>query len=112
MRVHVCNRYNAENGGPAPEKLTNAIYEGTKTISKYYTADIPPVDISKVGSYSYLVQHAGGDKFGQFTVEVYITILAKNKASRCNLRDRPVRGLGRGQLTELPLLTCALRADH
>ena len=26
--------------------------------------------MSKVGSYSYLVQHAGDDKFGQFTVEV------------------------------------------
>ncbi len=85
MRVHVCNRYNAENGGPAPEKLTNAIYEGTKTISKYYTADIPPVDISKVGSYSYLVQHAGDDKFGQFTVEVCIPVLAENKSSDATL---------------------------
>ena len=52
------------------EKLTNAIYEGTKTISKYFTADIPMIDIFKVGSYSYLVQHANDDKFGQFTVEV------------------------------------------
>ena len=63
-------RYNAQNGGPAPEKLTNAIYEGTTTISKYYTADLPTVDTSKIGSYSFLVQHAGDDRFGQFTVEV------------------------------------------
>ena len=61
----------------ATEKLTNAIYEGTKTISKYYTADIATIDISKVGRYSFLVQHAGDDKFGQFTVEVCIHVFAK-----------------------------------
>ena len=69
-QVSVLRRYNTQNGGPAPEKLTSAIYEGTKTISKYYTADLPTVDTSKIGSYSFLVQHAGNDRLGQFTVEV------------------------------------------
>jgi len=37
-------KYNCENGGPAPESLTDKIYNNTKTISAYYTADgIPDV---------------------------------------------------------------------
>ena len=28
-------KYNVSNGGPAPENVTNAIYERTKTITKY-----------------------------------------------------------------------------
>jgi phosphoglucomutase len=64
-------RYNTSNGGPAPEKLTSAIYEGTKTISHYYiAADLPDVDLSKPGSHTFMVQHGDDTKFGQFTVEV------------------------------------------
>ena len=33
-------KYNAENGGPAPEKLTDAIFERSKTISEYKIADL------------------------------------------------------------------------
>jgi phosphoglucomutase len=40
-------KYNCENGGPAPESLTNKIYDNTKTISAYYTAEgIPDVRTS------------------------------------------------------------------
>ncbi|PSJ61394.1 alpha-D-glucose phosphate-specific phosphoglucomutase [Pseudaminobacter soli (ex Li et al. 2025)] len=42
-------KYNIENGGPAPEKITNAIYQRSKSISRYLIADIPAVDIDKVG---------------------------------------------------------------
>jgi phosphoglucomutase len=64
-------KYNTSNGGPAPEKLTGAIYEGTKTISSYYSAeDLPEVDLSKIGSHTFTVQHGDDTKFGQFTVEV------------------------------------------
>jgi phosphoglucomutase len=63
-------KYNCENGGPAPERLTNAIYEGTKIISEYKLIDgLPEVDISATGSHTFMVQHADG-RFGQFTVEV------------------------------------------
>jgi phosphoglucomutase len=65
------HRYNTSNGGPAPERLTGAIYEGTKTISSYYSAeDLPEVDLSKIGSHTFTVQHGDDTKFGQFTVEV------------------------------------------
>eukprot|EP00640_Fibrocapsa_japonica_P000745 CAMPEP_0113934004 /NCGR_PEP_ID=MMETSP1339-20121228/1341_1 /TAXON_ID=94617 /ORGANISM="Fibrocapsa japonica" /LENGTH=611 /DNA_ID=CAMNT_0000935605 /DNA_START=72 /DNA_END=1907 /DNA_ORIENTATION=+ /assembly_acc=CAM_ASM_000762 len=44
-------KYNCENGGPAPEKLTNAIFEGTKTISAYKLCSaFPAIDITTVGS--------------------------------------------------------------
>ncbi|MEO5757572.1 MAG: alpha-D-glucose phosphate-specific phosphoglucomutase [Mesorhizobium sp.] len=43
-------KYNAGNGGPAPEKLTDAIFEKTKTISSFKIADIETIDIDKVGT--------------------------------------------------------------
>ena len=32
-----------ENGGPAPEAITDKIYENTKTIKEYLIADLPDV---------------------------------------------------------------------
>lgn len=44
-------KYNCENGGPAPERLTDAIYEVTKTLSSVkLCSDFPPVDVSALGS--------------------------------------------------------------
>jgi phosphoglucomutase len=43
-------KYNCENGGPAPEKVTNEIFNITKTISTISIAqDFPTIDTSKVG---------------------------------------------------------------
>lgn len=36
-------KYNMENGGPAPEGITDKIYENTKTIKEYLIADLPDV---------------------------------------------------------------------
>jgi phosphoglucomutase len=37
-------KYNMENGGPAPEGITNKIYENTTTIKEYLIApDLPNV---------------------------------------------------------------------
>ena len=36
-------KYNVSNGGPAPESVTNTIYEKTKTIRKYKTLEARPV---------------------------------------------------------------------
>jgi phosphoglucomutase len=44
-------KYNIGNGGPAPEKVTDAIYVNTKSISHYKIADVPPVDISSIGTF-------------------------------------------------------------
>ncbi|MER9057825.1 alpha-D-glucose phosphate-specific phosphoglucomutase [Mesorhizobium sp. M0213] len=43
-------KYNAGNGGPAPEKLTDAIFEKTKAISSFKIADMGPVDIDTIGT--------------------------------------------------------------
>jgi phosphoglucomutase len=43
-------KYNAGNGGPATEKLTNAIHERSKVIDRYAIAQIGDVGIDAVGS--------------------------------------------------------------
>eukprot|EP00957_Ditylum_brightwellii_P142795 10880126-Ditylum_brightwellii.AAC.1 len=44
-------KYNCENGGPAPEKVTDEIYANTTTIKSYnICSDFPEIDIGKVGS--------------------------------------------------------------
>ncbi len=43
-------KYNISNGGPAPEKITDAIFEQTKTLDTYLIADSDDVDLSKIGS--------------------------------------------------------------
>jgi phosphoglucomutase len=45
-------KFNASNGGPAPEKLTAQIFEATKTISRYKIADFEDVDLSQIGETS------------------------------------------------------------
>ena len=43
-------KYNCENGGPAPEKLTNLIYENTKSIAAYKSCEaFPEVDVTVLG---------------------------------------------------------------
>uniref|UniRef100_A0A6M2EIG7 phosphoglucomutase (alpha-D-glucose-1,6-bisphosphate-dependent) n=1 Tax=Populus davidiana TaxID=266767 RepID=A0A6M2EIG7_9ROSI len=58
-------KYNMENGGPAPEGITDEIYENTKAIKEYLTADLPDVDITAIGVTSF------GGPDGQFDVEVF-----------------------------------------
>ncbi|CAM9241878.1 unnamed protein product [Chrysoparadoxa australica] len=66
-------KYNCENGGPAPESLTNLIYQNTTSINKYYICkDFPPVDISKVGSTSVNAK----DSSGTVTVQVISAVAA------------------------------------
>lgn len=42
-------KYNAANGGPAPEKITSAIYEATLSISEYRIQAADDVDLSVIG---------------------------------------------------------------
>ena len=42
-------KFNTANGGPAPENITNAIFEKTKQIKVYHIAETPTVDISQIG---------------------------------------------------------------
>ncbi|MET3614553.1 phosphoglucomutase [Rhizobium aquaticum] len=43
-------KYNIGNGGPAPEKITDAIYARTKVIDTYKIADVADIDLDKVGT--------------------------------------------------------------
>ena len=42
-------KYNTENGGPAPEKITEAIFEKSKTIQTYKIVDTPDVPLDVIG---------------------------------------------------------------
>jgi phosphoglucomutase len=53
-------KYNASNGGPAPEKLTDVIFANTKSITSYKTTDAPDCDLSRIGQ----------QKSGELVVEV------------------------------------------
>lgn len=65
-------KYNVKNGGPAPEGLTDAIYDATKRISriKMCTA-LPDVDLGVVGTTTF-VRGAASDPgvADSFTVQV------------------------------------------
>ncbi len=42
-------KYNTENGGPAPEKITEAIFEKSKTIQHYKIIEAPDVALDVIG---------------------------------------------------------------
>lgn len=42
-------KYNVANGGPAPEKLTDAVYKNTCIISEYKVADIADINLDSLG---------------------------------------------------------------
>ena len=48
-------KYNIANGGPAPESITEAVYEKSKVITQYRIADVPDVDLAQIGT-----QQSGG----------------------------------------------------
>ena len=46
-------KYNLANGAPAPESVTNKIFEKSKGLTSYKIADIPEVDLSTIGTKKY-----------------------------------------------------------
>jgi phosphoglucomutase len=63
-------KYNCENGGPAPDALTNAMYLNTTTMKEYkICTDFPSIDISTVGSTTIV----SSDGSQEVTVEVIDT---------------------------------------
>ncbi|KAI8980302.1 hypothetical protein BDB01DRAFT_851904 [Pilobolus umbonatus] len=53
-------KYNCSNGGPAPESVTDKIYEKSKTIDTLKIADAPKIDFSQLGT----------QKVGDMTIEI------------------------------------------
>ena len=45
-------KYNIGNGGPAPEKITDAIFARTKSITEYRVLDAPDLDLDTVGTFA------------------------------------------------------------
>lgn len=43
-------KYNIGNGGPAPEKITDAVFARTKVIDSYKTLETPDIDLGKIGT--------------------------------------------------------------
>ena len=43
-------KYNIENGGPAPEKVTEAIFAYTQELREYRISDAGPVDLDRLGT--------------------------------------------------------------
>jgi phosphoglucomutase len=43
-------KYNIANGGPAPEKITEAIFSNTQTLTHYQISDAPDVDLDQAGA--------------------------------------------------------------
>lgn len=44
-------KFNTPNGGPAPESVTEAIFERTRNIDRYITLDSEPLDLDAQGSH-------------------------------------------------------------
>lgn len=42
-------KYNTANGGPAPEKITEAIFENSRVIKQFRLADLADIDLDKLG---------------------------------------------------------------
>ena len=53
-------KFNISNGGPAPEKLTEAIYARTQSIDRYLIADFGDVNLDRIGTF----------EAGSMTIEV------------------------------------------
>jgi phosphoglucomutase len=43
-------KYNIENGGPAPEKITEAIFAHTQALKEYRISDAGPVNLDEIGT--------------------------------------------------------------
>jgi len=53
-------KYNIGNGGPAPEKITDAVFARSKVIDRYLINDAPDIDLGSIGT----------QKSGDMTVEI------------------------------------------
>lgn len=68
-------KYNCENGGPALEQFTDAVYDLTGSIASYRTCELPEIDLSTPGTSAFEV---GGSSFAVEVIdptEDYVALL-------------------------------------
>ena len=58
-------KFNGANGGPAPERITDAIYARTLVIDTLHSLDTPEIDLGQIGS----------QQAGEMLVEVFDSVL-------------------------------------
>lgn len=46
-------KYNLANGAPAPETVTNKIFATSKSLTSYKIAELPDIDLKKIGTQTY-----------------------------------------------------------
>lgn len=46
-------KYNISNGGPAPEKITDAVFAKSKIITQYKILDLPKIDVDTIGETAF-----------------------------------------------------------
>ena len=82
-------KYNVGNGGPAPEKLTEAIFARSRVIDRYAIADMPDVDLDTLGAV----------EAGDMTVEVVDPVLDYAELMETLFDFEAIRALFRGGFT-------------
>jgi len=76
-------KYNIGAGGPAPEKITDAIFARTKTITQYKTLDAPDIALGRLGEV----------KVGEATVAIVDPVETYAKLMRKLFDFEAIRGL-------------------
>lgn len=90
-------KFNCENGGPAPDNVTNKIYELTTGITQYKTVDELAIDIAKIGVNNYTVDGKS------FTVDVVDSVTDYVRLMREIFDFDKLRAYVTGQKTGSPL---------
>ena len=70
-------KFNYSSGEPAPERITDAIYKYTQSIKELKTADLPDIDLAKIGN----------NKFGNFEVLAGLHLLRRALLPCLSLTD-------------------------
>lgn len=90
-------KFNCENGGPAPDNVTNKIYELSTTITQYKTVEGLTIDISKLGVSQFNVNGT------PFTVEVIDSVADYVRLMKEIFDFDKLRAFVTGQKTGTPL---------
>lgn len=90
-------KFNCENGGPAPDQVTNNIYKLSTEITQYKTVDGLNVDVTKLGVNQYTVDGK------PFTVEVIDSVADYVRLMKEIFDFERLRAFVSGQKTGTPL---------